>query len=216
MSNAKTMAAAEAILFSMGKAMPVSDLGEALKLNEEETAQLIDDLHARCEAEESGLTILRLEDKVQLCAKPAYYKDLIRVIKKPKVYELTEILMETLAIVAYRQPVTRLDIERIRGVNCDYAVNQLIEFGLICEKGRLDAPGRPLLFGTTDEFLRHFGISSIEEMPTFGREELDSFRREAAKEAGLEEDEIPEEMPETEVGKQPGEAPGDEGGENEI
>ena len=94
--------------------------------------------------------------------------------------------METLAIVAYRQPVTRLDIERIRGVNCDYAVNQLVEFGLICEKGRLDAPGRPLLFGTTDEFLRHFGISSVEEMPTFGREELEAFRQEAVREAGEE------------------------------
>ena len=186
MINARTMAAAEAILFSMGKAMPVEELTEALKLEENEIDEVLDKLVAQYESEERGLTLLRLEDKVQICAKPAFYQDLIRVIKKPKTYELTEILMETLAIVAYRQPVTRLDIERIRGVNCDYAVNQLVEFGLICEKGRLDAPGRPLLFGTTDEFLRHFGISSVEEMPTFGREELEAFRQEAVREAGEE------------------------------
>lgn len=208
MSDAKKLAAAEAILFSVGKAMPVSELGEALGLEEAALDQLIEELHDRYEAEERGLTVLRLEDKVQLCAKPAYYKDLIRVIKKPRVYELTEILMETLAIVAYRQPVTRTDIEMIRGVNCDYAVNQLIEYGLICEKGRLDAPGKPLLFGTTDEFLRHFGISSVEEMPTFGREELDAFRREAAREAGVEEEEI--DAP----GEELGEAPAEEGSEN--
>ena len=97
-------------------------------------------------------------------------------------------MLETLAIIAYRQPVTRLDIEKIRGVKSDYAVGQLIDYGLICEKGRMEAPGKPLLFGTTDEFLRHFGFSSLEEMPTFGREELERFRSDAMLEAGVEED----------------------------
>ena len=109
---------------------------------------------------------------------------MIKVVNKPRTYELTETLLETLAIVAYRQPVTRLDIEKIRGVKSDYSINQLIEFGLICEKGRMDAPGKPLLFGTTDEFLRHFGFESIDDMPTFGREDLERFRAEATHEAG--------------------------------
>ena len=88
------------------------------------------------------------------------YEYLLKVAKTPKKYVLTETLLETLSIIAYKQPVTKLDIERIRGVNCDHAVNRLIEFDLVTELGRMDAPGRPLLFGTTEQFLRSFGVKS--------------------------------------------------------
>ena len=186
------LAAIEAVLFSMGDEMPVSDLKEALGLTDEDMAAALDRLDEKYSREDCGLNLLRLEDRVQLCAKPEYFDTLIKIIQKPKSYQLTETMLETLAIIAYRQPVTRLDIEKIRGVKSDYALNQLIEYGLVREMGRMDAPGKPLLFGTTDEFLRHFGFSSLDEMPTFGREELARFRAEAVREAGEEPEEIPE------------------------
>ena len=102
-----------------------------------------------------------------MCTKPEMYEYLIRIAKQPKRRVLTDVLLETLSIVAYKQPVTRSTIENIRGVNCDYVVNRLIERGLIEEVGRLDAPGRPLLFGTTTEFLRCFGISSLCDLPSY-------------------------------------------------
>ena len=98
---------------------------------------------------------------------------------------LTETLLETLSIIAYKQPVTKLDIERIRGVNCDHAVNRLIEFELVTELGRMDAPGRPLLFGTTEQFLRSFGVKSLEELPELNEMKLEEFKVEAEEEASL-------------------------------
>ena len=93
--------------------------------------------------------------------------------------------METLSIIAYKQPITRLEVEKVRGVNSDHAVNRLVEFGLVAEVGRLDAPGRPLLFGTTEEFLRSFGVSSLDELPTLDAEQIDSFRHQAESEIDL-------------------------------
>ena len=184
----KKTAAAEAILFSMGHEVRVGDLAQALDLSESETKEVLGRLREKYSRPDSGLTLLDLEDYVQLSAKPEHFEDLIRIVKKPRTYELTETMLETLAIIAYRQPVTRLDIEKIRGVKSDYALNMLIEYGLVRETGRMDSPGKPLLFGTTEEFLRHFGFSGIEEMPTFGREELERFRSDAAREAGVEEE----------------------------
>ena len=192
MDKEKKAAALEAILFSMGHEVPVSDLSEALGISAPETEEILDLLEHRYAGEGSGLTLLRLEDRVQMAAKPEHFETLIRIVQKPKTYQLSETMLETLAIIAYRQPVTRLDIEKIRGVKSDYALNQLIEYGLVRETGRMNAPGKPLLFGTTDEFLRHFGFSSLDEMPTFGREELEMFREDAVREADGEED-LPEE-----------------------
>ena len=100
------------------------------------------------------------------------YEYLIRVAKQPRKYTLTDVLLETLSIVAYRQPVTKLEIEKIRGVKSDHAMNKLVEYGLIEEAGRLDAPGRPILFGTTEEFLRRFSLQSLEELPTLDQEQI--------------------------------------------
>ena len=99
--------------------------------------------------------------------------------------ELTDVLMETLAIIAYKQPVTKLEIEKIRGVKSDHAVNRLIEYNLVCEVGRMNVPGRPILFGTTEEFLRRFSIQSLEDLPSMNEEQMESFKSEAEEEAQL-------------------------------
>ena len=95
---------------------------------------------------------------------------------------LTYVLLETLSIIAYKQPITRLEIEKIRGVSCSHAVNKLVEYGLICEAGRLDAPGRPITFATTEEFLRYFGIESLDDLPILNQETIEDFKEEAERE----------------------------------
>ena len=113
------------------------------------------------------------------------YEYLIRVAKQPKRYALTDVQLETLSIIAYKQPVTKLEIEKIRGVKSDHAVNKLVEYNLVCERGRLDAPGKPILFGTTEEFLRRFSIQSVEELPSPNPEQVESFKEEAEEEVQL-------------------------------
>ena len=113
------------------------------------------------------------------------YEYLIKIAKQPRKFVLTDVLLETLSIVAYKQPVTKLEIEKIRGVKSDHAVNKLVEYNLVCEVGRLDAPGRPLLFGTTEEFLRRFSIQSVEELPSLNPEQMEDFKTEAEEEVQL-------------------------------
>ena len=96
---------------------------------------------------------------------------------------LSDAVLETLSIVAYKQPVTRLEIEKVRGVSCDFAINKLLEYDLITELGRLDAPGRPILFGTTEQFLRSFGVKSLEELPEMSTVQLEEFKAQAEAEA---------------------------------
>ena len=110
------------------------------------------------------------------------YEYLIQIAKTPKKFTLSDTLLETLSIIAYKQPVTRLDVERIRGVNCDHAINRLMEFDLVMELGRLDAPGRPLLFGTTEQFLRSFGVSSLEDLPEISAVQVEEFKEQAQQE----------------------------------
>jgi len=103
----------------------------------------------------------------------------------PKKHLLTDVLLETLSIIAYKQPVTKIEIETIRGVKSDHAVNKLVEYNLVTEVGRLDAPGKPILFGTTEEFLRNFGIQSLEELPMANSEKMQDFKLEAEEEMQL-------------------------------
>lgn len=126
-----------------------------------------------------------LENAYQLCSKPAYYESLIKVVKAPRKYILTDALLETLSIIAYKQPVTKMEIEKIRGVSCEHAVNRLLDFELITEVGRKDAPGRPILFGTTEQFLRSFGVKSLTELPELNPDRMAQFREEAEKEVQL-------------------------------
>ncbi|MEG1291997.1 MAG: SMC-Scp complex subunit ScpB, partial [Lachnospiraceae bacterium] len=117
--------------------------------------------------------------------KKELYEYLIQIAKQPKHHVLTNVLLETLSIIAYKQPITKLEIEKIRGVSCDHAVNKLLEYNLVCELGRLDAPGRPLLFGTTEEFLRNFGVHSVEELPVPNQDQIAEFKQQAEEEMHL-------------------------------
>lgn len=158
-------AVVEAVLFTMGKSVELRQLAIATGQSEEETRQAVERLKARYDKEERGMEIIELEDSYQMCTRTGFYENLIRVAASPKKQVLSEVVLETLSIIAYKQPVTKMEIEKIRGVKSDHAVNRLLEYNLVQEVGRLDAPGHPALFATTEEFLRRFGIGSTENLP---------------------------------------------------
>ena len=158
-------AVVEAVLFTMGKSVELRQLAIATGQSEEETRQAVERLKARYDKEERGMEIIELEDSYQMCTRTGFYENLIRVAASTKKQVLSEVVLETLSIIAYKQPVTKMEIEKIRGVKSDHAVNRLVEYNLVQEVGRLDAPGHPALFATTEEFLRRFGIGSTENLP---------------------------------------------------
>ncbi|OLA92303.1 MAG: SMC-Scp complex subunit ScpB [Roseburia sp. 40_7] len=172
----------EAILFTMGDSVEVSKIASAIEQDVPTTEKLIHNMMDKYQKEERGIRIIELDHAYQLCSKPEMYEYLIRIAKQPKKYVLTDVMLETLSIIAYRQPITKLEIEKIRGVKSDHAVNKLIEYNLVCELGRLDAPGRPLLFGTTEEFLRCFGVHSIDDLPVLSPVQVEEFKQEAEEE----------------------------------
>jgi segregation and condensation protein B len=179
-------AAISAILFAMGDSVEIKKLADAIGFTEDETREVIDRMKAKFERNKDfGLTIVELDNAVQMCSKTEMYEYLIKVAKIPKNMHLSDTALETLSIIAYKQPVTRAEVEKIRGVSCDHPINKLLEFGLITELGRLNAPGRPLLFGTTEQFLRSFGVKSIEDLPDIAPDRLEEFKREAAEEIQL-------------------------------
>ena len=171
--------------FTMGESVELGKIATVIEHDENTTRKIIHNMMDRYEEENRGIRIIELEDSFQMCTKKETYEYLIRIAKQPKRYVLTEVLLETLSIVAYKQPVTKLEIEKIRGVKSDHAVNKLVEFGLVEEVGRMDAPGRPLLFGTTEEFLRRFSVQSLDELPTINPEQVEHFKEEAEDEAQL-------------------------------
>ena len=175
----------EAILFTMGESVELGKIAAEIEHDENTTRKIIHNMMDRYEEDNRGIRIIELEDSFQMCTKKETYEYLIRIAKQPKRYVLTEVLLETLSIVAYKQPVTKLEIEKIRGVKSDHAVNKLVEYGLVEEVGRMDAPGRPLLFGTTEEFLRRFSVQSLDELPTINPEQVEHFKEEAEDEAQL-------------------------------
>lgn len=175
----------EAILFTMGDSVELSKIASAIGHDEETTRKVIHNMMDKYETDDRGIHIIELEDSFQMCTKPQMYEFLIKVAKQPRRYVLTDVQLETLSIIAYRQPVTKLEIEKIRGVKSDHAVNKLVEYDLVCEVGRLDAPGKPILFGTTEEFLRRFSIHSLEELPGLNPEQIENFKHEAEEEAQL-------------------------------
>ena len=181
----KIEAAGEAVLFAMGDAVSVDKLAAAIGHDTETTRKLVHQMMDRYNSREGGLEIIELEDSFQLCTRKEYYDTLIKVAKQPKKYVLTDVQLEVLSIVAYKQPVTRQEVEKIRGVNSDHALNRLVEYGLVGEAGRLDAPGRPILFGTTEEFLRNFGVRSTEELPSIQPDLMEEMKSEAEEEVQL-------------------------------
>ena len=172
----------EAILFSMGESVSKKQLMTALDIQEDLFFYLIDQLKRKYNRKDSGLRLLELDGSYQLCTRPEYYDQLIKIVNQPKKPKLTDVMMETLSIIAYKQPVTKQEIEAIRGVKCDHPVNKLLEYNLIREAGRLDAVGRPILFRTTEEFLRCFGVESIKELPEIEQDKVEDFKQEAQEE----------------------------------
>ena len=185
MEEKKRKAAIEAILFTMGDAVELERIAKAIEQTPEETLKLLHGMMEDYKKEERGIQLIELDNSFQLCTKKEYYEDLIRIAKQPKKAALTDVAMETLSIVAYKQPITKAEIEKIRGVKCDHAINRLIEYNLIKELGRLDAPGRPILFGTTEEFLRNFGIQSLDDLPAINPVQVEDFKAEAEEEVEL-------------------------------
>jgi segregation and condensation protein B len=175
----------EAILFTMGEAVELERIAAAIDHDEETTKKIIRNMMDQYESEERGIKIIELESAFQICTKQEMYESIIKIAHIPKKHVLTDVLLETLSIIAYKQPITKQEIEAIRGVKCDHAVNKLVEYNLACEIGRLDAPGRPILFGTTEEFLRSFGIQSLEDLPVVHPEKVEDFKLEAEEEIQL-------------------------------
>ena len=171
MEQKKLQAAIEAILFAMGGSVELKKLAQAIGHDEETTKKIIRQMMDRYEKEDRGIRIIELEASFQMCTKKEMYEYLIRVAKQPKKQVLTDVLLETLSIIAYKQPVTKLEIEKIRGV--------------VEEVGRMDAPGKPLLFGTTEEFLRRFSVHSLDELPAPNPEQVAHFKEEAEDEVQL-------------------------------
>ena len=179
MSIEKTEAAIEAILFTMGESVEAEKIAVAIEHDVDTTVKIIHNMMDKYENEDRGIKIIELEGSFQLCTKEEYYDNLIRICSQPRRYTLTDAALETLSIIAYKQPVTKIEIEKIRGVNSDRSVNKLVELELVKEVGRLDAPGRPMLFGTTEEFLRTFGVGSIDELPVISDDMVEQYKEEA-------------------------------------
>lgn len=175
----------EAILFTIGESVPLEKIANAIDHDAETTRRLIHDMMDRYKNEDHGIRIIELDDSFQMCTKKEMYDYLIKVTSVPRRQALTDVLLETLSIIAYRQPVTRTELEKIRGVSCDHAVNKLIEYNLVEEVGRLNVPGRPILFGTTEEFLRRFGIQSVSDLPDPNPELVEQMKAEAEEEIQL-------------------------------
>lgn len=185
MDRTKAEAVIEAVLFTMGESVEISRLADVIEEDVKTTKAILADMEERYEQEDRGITLTRFDEAVQLCTKSDMYEYLIRIARAPRKMVLTDTVLETLSIIAYKQPVTRVEIERVRGVSCDHAINKLLEYDLVTELGRLDAPGRPLLFGTTEQFLRCFGVKSLEELPELNPVQLEEFKQQAEEEIQL-------------------------------
>lgn len=155
----------ESILFISGKAVAISDISSRIDYTDKEILKAAKELQQKYN-EESGIQLLIFNGKLQFCSNPKYAESVSIVLNPIRERELSRSMLETAAIIAYKQPVTRLDLEEIRG-NSEYAIQKLLEMNVIEVVGRKDAVGRPVLFGTTDEFLKRFQISSLNELPDY-------------------------------------------------
>ena len=155
----------EAILFVSGEAVPIRELSRALQIQEKELEKALDEIRDEYDYQQRGFLLKRFGNFVQLATRPMYSEDVVRLLQPVQQQSLSQAAMETLAVVAYRQPVTRAEVEQVRGVKCDYSLQSLILKEMIEEAGRKDTIGRPILYRTTDKFLSHFGIRNLDELP---------------------------------------------------
>lgn len=156
----------EAIIFVSGEQILIKDIAEKLEISEKDVDKCIEKLKIKYSGE-SGIHLLTFNKKLQFCTNPKYVDDVSRVLNPIKEKELSRSMLEAIAIIAYKQPVTRIDLEEIRGVNSEYCIQKLLELDMIEPVGRKDAVGRPVLFGTTDNFLKRFQISSLDDLPDY-------------------------------------------------
>lgn len=183
MEREKAMAVIEAILFAMGDAVEIEKLAAVLEETEDTTKQILEEMAKRYRRDESGIELVQFDHAVQLSTKTQLYEYLVKVAKTPRKMTLSNAVMETLSVVAYKQPVTKVEIEQVRGVSCEHAINKLLELDLITELGRMDAPGRPILFGTTEQFLRCFGVQDLSQLPEMDAQQMTLFQQQAEEEA---------------------------------
>lgn len=172
----------EAVLFTIGESVTLDRLASVLEKEQEELKSVLEEMKKDYSSEERGICLIELDGAYQICTKIETYDYVRKLVSQPKKRSLTDVMLETLSIIAYKQPVTKQEIEAIRGVKCDFAVNKLIEYQLVKELGRLETLGRPIVFGTTEEFLRCFGVSSIEELPDIDEVTRQGFMDEAVEE----------------------------------
>lgn len=163
----------ESVLFTMGESVSIDTLSIAIKQDAEVTKEACERLVNKYENEykQRGMKVVRINGKYQMVSNNEYFQNLILVCANPKKPTLTEAILETLSIVAYKQPITKPEIEDIRGVKSDFSINKLIEYGLIEEQGRLDTAGRPIILGTTELFLRRFGLETTDQLPHLDEDE---------------------------------------------
>ncbi len=164
----------EGVLFVAGEGVEIDEFKRKYDLNDKEFAKCVDALKEKYN-EDSGINILVYKNKVQLCSNPSIVEEISDILNPIRERSLTRAALETVAIIAYKQPITRVEIENIRGVNCDYAIQLLTSNNLIEVVGRKDTIGKPLLFGTTDTFLKRFELESIDQLPNYN-ELLDRIR----------------------------------------
>jgi len=176
----------EAVLFAAGDAVPTALLAEAIGCDIPAVRGLLSHMSERYASEAAGIQLMEIEDTFQLCTNPKYHDYAKRLLPENPRRNLTQPLLETLSIIAYKQPVTKGVIEEIRGVSADHAVNKLMEYGLIEERGRLDAPGKPILFGTSEDFLRYFGLRTVEDFLKQRQQEEKEIQEELERLEGLE------------------------------
>lgn len=169
----KTKAIIEAILFSAGRTVETKELMAILELSSEDIDAIMQNMKSDYEEQNRGLEIIKVDNGYQICTKKEYYDYIYPIFDNRAKPNLSAAALETLSIIAYNPKITRAEVEQIRGVNSDGTIYKLLEYGLIEEVGRLDAPGRPAIYSVTKEFLKMFGISSLEELPELPRYKLD-------------------------------------------
>ncbi len=165
MNEDTIIGALESILFMAGDAVEITEIAAVLNVEPDQLAQIADKLIEKKKQQHAGILLVKVKSKLQLCTNPEYSSYIESTLAPVKKARLSQSLVETLAIIAYKQPITRFEIEQIRGVKSNYSVAMLIEKGLILRAGRKKTLGNPTLYVTTDEFLRHFGLCSLEELP---------------------------------------------------
>lgn len=163
----------EAILFAAGREVKLNELMSALELSQDEVVELIESMKLEYENESRGIQIINVDGAYQLCTKKEYYDFIYPVFDKRSKPNLSQAALETLSIIAYNPKITRAEIEAIRGVNSDGTIYKLLDYNLIEDSGKLDAPGRPTTYSTTKEFLRMFGLESLDALPELPRYKLD-------------------------------------------